>query len=88
MAPQVYFLTNGQTTGFDDCTVNASIVPIETNYGFQDGWITCGSQVEQGVAVWDARTLRGVPRRPLAIAGPPFQLKGAITLAVTGCISA
>src|SRR5262245_46651433 len=37
--------------------------------------------VEQGVAVWDARTLRGVPLGPLTIAGPPFQLKGPITLA-------
>src|SRR5262245_3571647 len=37
--------------------------------------------VGQGVAVWDARTLRGVPRGPMTVAGPPYQLKQPITLA-------
>src|SRR5688572_10982603 len=31
--------------------------------------------MEQGMAVWDARTLRGVPRCPSTDAGHPFQLK-------------
>jgi hypothetical protein len=33
-------LTDGQITDSDDCTIHAGIVLIETNHGFQDGWIS------------------------------------------------
>ena len=58
---------------FSRCFLVLPLVDRKFGTSARASRVTVSSEaVEQGVAVWDARTLRGVPSCPVTTAGPPL----------------